>query len=137
VYWVAKREALRRAGKRKAADKAHQQAVKCFNKMCVRGYFKDSYNASCLLWLFGLSWWKDISGVLTDKKGKMSPNRAGRFLRMLQSRESLFETNLEKVKSTKGKTWPEAERFFRDKYSRLKNLLREAIDRNECMWCSL
>jgi hypothetical protein len=45
-----------------------------------RGYYRDSYNNSNLLWLFGLSWWEDVLGVLTGKDGKMSPRNAGRFL---------------------------------------------------------
>jgi hypothetical protein len=42
-------------------------------KMYQRGYFRDSYNSSNLLWPFDLSWWQDVLEVLVGKEGKMSP----------------------------------------------------------------
>jgi hypothetical protein len=40
--WVAKRDALHKAGQQETADKAQQQFSKYFEKMYERGYFRDS-----------------------------------------------------------------------------------------------
>jgi hypothetical protein len=136
-HWVAKRNALHKAGQREAADRAQKWVLKYYGKMHERGYFRDSYNPSNLLWLFDLSWWQDVLEVLVDKDGKMSPRSAKRFLQMLADREPVFETNLKKVKPAKGETRAEVEEYFRDKYERLKASLQQAIDRKESVQCSL
>jgi len=105
--------------------------------MYERGYFRDSYNPSNLLWLFDLSWWRDVSDVLVGKDRKMSPENAECFLRLLEDRESVFQANLKKVKPAKGETRAEVEEYFRDKYERLKAFLRQATDRKESIRCSL
>jgi hypothetical protein len=103
----------------------------------LRPGLRDSYNPSNLLWLFDLSWWRDVLEVLVGKDGKMSPRNAKRFLQMLADREPVFEANLKKVKPAKGETRAEVEEYFRDKYERLKAFLRQAIDRKESVQCSL
>ena len=75
--------------------------------------------------------------VLVGKDGKMGPRNAERFLRMLAEREPVFEANLKKVKPARGEMWAEVEKYFRDKYERLKAFLRQAIDRKESVQCSL
>jgi hypothetical protein len=136
-HWVAKRNALQKAGQQRAADQAHKQVLTYFEKMNERGYFRDSYNSSNLLWLFDLSWWQDVLEVLVDKDGKMSPRNAKRFLQMLADREPVFEAKLKKVKPAKGETRADVEEYFRDKYERLKAFLQQAIDRKESVQCSL
>ena len=89
-HWVAKRKALHKAGQREAADRAQKWVLKYYGKMHERGYFRDSYNPSNLLWLFDLSWWQDVLEVLVDKDGKMSPRNAERFLQMLADREPVI-----------------------------------------------
>jgi hypothetical protein len=86
--------------------------VKYYGKMYERGYFRDSYNGSNLLWLFDLSWWQDVLEVLVDKDGKMSPRKAEHFLQMLAERKPAFEANLKKVKPAKGETRAEVEPQF-------------------------
>jgi hypothetical protein len=75
--------------------------------------------------------------VLVDRDGKMSPENAECFLRLLEDRESVFQANLAKVKPADGETRAEVEQYFRKKYERLKAFLRQAIDRKECVECSL
>ena len=101
---MAKRNALRKAGQLEAADRAQKWVLKYFEKMHERGYFRDSYNPSNLLWLFDLSWWRDVSTVLVGKGGKTSPRNAERFLEVLTDKEPAFEANLKKVKPAKGET---------------------------------
>jgi DNA polymerase II small subunit/DNA polymerase delta subunit B len=78
-----------------------------------------------------------VSEVLVDKDGNTSPRNAGRFLQMLVDREPVFEANLKKVKPAKGETRAEVEKYFRDKYERLKAFLRQTIDSREGIQCSL
>ena len=136
-HWVAKRNALHKAGQRAAADEAQKQVLRYYDKMYQRGYFRDSYNGSNLLWLFDLSWWRDVLEGLVGKDGKMSPENAEHFLRLLGDRESVFQANLAKVKPADGETRAEVEKYFRKKYEHLKTFLRRAIDRKECIQCSL
>jgi len=136
-HWVAKRNTLQKARQQEAADKAHRQVSKYFEKMYERGYFRGSYNSSNLLWLFDLSWWQDVLEVLVDKDRKMSPRNAERLLQMLADREPVFEANLQKVKPAKGETRAEFEKYFRGKYEHLKAFLRQAVDRKENVQCSL
>ena len=134
---MAKRNALHKAGQQEAADEAQKRVLKYYDKMHERGYFRDSYNPSNLLWLFGLSWWQDVLEVLVDQDGKMSPRNARRFLQLLADGEPVFEANLKKVKPAKGETRAEVEKYFRDKYEHLKAFLRQAIDRKESIERSL
>jgi hypothetical protein len=136
-HWVAKRDALHKAGQQEAADRAQKWVLKYYGKMHERGYFRDSYNSSNLLWLFDLSWWQDVLEVLVDEEGKMSPRNAERFLQTLADREPVFETNLKKVKPTKGETRAEVAKYFREKYECLKAFLQQAIDRKKSIQCSL
>ena len=136
-HWVAKRDTLNKAGQQAAADEAQKQVLKYYDKMYQRGYFRDSYNSSNLLWLFELSWWRDVSDVLVGKDGKMSPENAECFLLLLEDRESVFQANLAQVKPADGETRAEVEQYFRKKYEHLKTFLRQAIDRKECVECSL
>ena len=136
-HCVAKRDALHKAGQQVAANEAQKQVVRYYDKMYESGYFRDSYNSSNLLRLFDLSWWLDVLEVLVDQDGKMSPENAERFLRLLEDRESVFQANLAKVKPADGETRAEVEQYFRKKYERLKAFLWQAIDRKECIECSL
>ena len=134
---MAKRDTLHKAGQQEAADEAQKQVLRYYNKMYQRGYFRDSYNGSNLLWLFNLSWWRDVLEVLVGKDGKMSPENAECFLRLLEDREPVFQANLAKVKPADGEAREDVEQYFRKKYERLKAFLRKAIDRKECIQCSL
>jgi len=67
----------------------------------------------------------------------MSPRNASRFLQMLAERDPVFAVNLKKVKPAKGETRAEIEKYFRDKYERLKAFLQQAIDRKDSIQCSL
>ena len=136
-HWVAKRDTLHKAGQQEAANEAQKQVVRYYDKMYQRGYFRDSYNSSNLLWLFELSWWQNVLDALVDQDGKMSPENAKRFLWLLEDRESVFQANLAQVKPAEGETRAEVEQYFRKKHERLKAFLRQAIDRKECIQCSL
>ena len=58
--------------KQKAAQK---KVDRIFNKMYSKGYFRDSYNGTCLLSVLGISYWNDVDKML-DKYGYLSPENA-------------------------------------------------------------
>jgi len=93
-----------------------------------KGYFRDAYNEGSILRKFDLSWWQDISGVLTDKEGVMSPENVVKFRSMLD--DKLFEKNLE-IESV------ESKKYFREGATLLKKYLDETIDRKVGIECSL
>ena len=68
---------------------------------------------------------------------KVSPSKARDFLQMLKERESIFESNLKKVKPTKGETSKDVETYFRKKHRHLRNFLYKAISRKEAIVCSI
>ena len=43
-----------------ARRRAQAQVNALIDEIYAPGYFRDSYSASSLLGLFGLSWWKDV-----------------------------------------------------------------------------
>lgn len=55
---------------------------------CPPHYFRDSYNCSCSLWTLGLSWWRDISGVISID-GIITPERGKTFLVLIEECEVL------------------------------------------------
>ena len=97
-------------------------------------YLSNIHN---LLWLCDLGRWEDRTAGLIDKDWKMSPANAGLFLQMLADSESVLEANLKKVKPAKGGTKAKVDKYFHDKYKRLKAFLQEAIDRKEDIQCSI
>jgi hypothetical protein len=63
------------------ANKFQERVSKYYDLLYSRGYFRDSYNGTCLLNLLGLSWWQDICYVqgkknYITKKGFMPPRNA-------------------------------------------------------------
>ena len=136
-HWVKVRDELRVKGDEAGADIAHKQVDMFYDKMYERGYFRDSYNGSCLLWKFDLSWWDDVDRRLTNWKGKMNCRKTHRFLRLLADREPVFEGNLRHLKVGKGESRDKVARIYRDRYAQLKGFLQEALDRRLAITCSL
>lgn len=127
--WVAVRDALKQAGNTEQADRAQKKVTKYYDKMYAKGYFRDSYNTTNLLWQFGVSWWMDV-GKLLDRKRKLSPENAQKLLDMLRKREGEFKSSLTRVTR-------EEETYFVEKYEEFKAFLREAIRKNESVACSI
>ena len=123
-YWMDKKEAWEKAGKKEAADKAQLQALKYCRRLLDRGYFEDRPGKYCLLPLFGLRWWEDVEEPFADLASRISHCDAERIRQKLKEREPLFEANLKKVEPDRGDTREEAVGFLRDQYRRLKTLLR-------------
>jgi polyhydroxyalkanoate synthesis regulator phasin len=136
--WVRKRgEAVD-----EEAEKVCQEKVTYYyNKMNDEsGYYRDSYNSSNLVNLFGLSYWQDFDQWTT--KGEMSPAQAQELLDELKKREPIFKKNLdERVVEVLAKDTTETEKQLRDyfigKYFQLQRFLKRAIELNSNIDCSL
>jgi hypothetical protein len=133
---VQRRDTLQKAGKTEEAKAAQVKVEAYHDKIYEKGYFRDSYNSSNLLWLFGLGWWEEVMEMLDDI-GEMSPPYVERFLQMLVDREGIFEANLQTLEVWEGWTESGMETYFRKKYKRLKVLLKEATKLNEAIVCSV
>jgi hypothetical protein len=100
-----------------------------YNRMYERGYFRDPYNNWDLLWKFGLSWWDDIIPLL-DEDGCLSVEQVRNVQEMLTEREDIFEQSLVELSKRD-------QRYFRSRYRALRKFLKEALERNLPVDCSL
>ena len=108
---------------------AQKRVEECFDKMYERGYFRDSYNDSDLLWKFDLSWWDDVIPMLNGKS-QLTPEKASALLSILKEKEPLFECALASQQEP-------ARRYFRQKYTVFKEFLNQAIQLGVPIECSL
>ena len=67
-------------------EKAQKLVSKYYDLMYSKGYFRDSYNGTSLMWAIGLSWWKDIPRY-TNKAGNITPTRAKELKKVIQNSE--------------------------------------------------
>lgn len=119
-------KAAKRRDSLKPGSKEYQQAQvkveKAYDKMYERGYFRDPYNDSDLLWKFGLSWWNDVIPLL-DKQGRLLVGPIHNLLAMLKDGENVFELKLATLTA-------EEQQYFRRRYTLLRNFLNDAIEHN-------
>lgn len=137
--WVRKRdEAVDEAAKKTCQEKVTYYYEKMNDSA---GYFRDSYNDSNLLWLFGLDYWEYFSGLL-EKGGIMKPETAQKLLDELKLREPVFNVKLtermEKVTAKdKTETAKSVKDYFIRKYFEFQKFLQTAIDNNYDIDCSI
>jgi hypothetical protein len=48
------------------------------------GYFRDSYNEGCVMWQLGLSWWRDVTPMLNEKR-VLTQSKIRELLAMVES----------------------------------------------------
>lgn len=106
-------------------------------------YFRDSYNATSLLWALGLSWWQDIAAML-DESRNLTPQNAEKLLAMIESRqlpspEALVQTEgFRSAVVDRGKNSPDAWwQMLEKKQQVFAAFLRKAIDTGASIWCSV
>lgn len=122
-------------------EKMAQELVdKYYCLMYGKGYFRDSYNCWCLLWVLDLSWWADIKKLL-DKNGYMSVTGATAL------RYYVIGKDLPKPREIKasGNGWEKATakqikdalKYWEEDREAFVDFLTLAIDRNEPIYCSI
>jgi hypothetical protein len=130
-----------------AKFKAAQKKVsKYYDLMSSKGYFRDSYNNSSLLWRMDLSWWSDV-GELLDEENNLTPAKCHVFLGMLLERPILpikaeelkdhFKYNKITSKTEKQKVVDEWNEYYTKKKKKLIAFLKLAIKLNESIHCSI
>lgn len=63
---VRHRDSLPRDSKEQ--DTAQHEVEKYYELMYSEGYFRDSYNATNVLWTLELSWWRDVTPLLSKDR---------------------------------------------------------------------
>ena len=105
-------------------------------------YFRDSYNATSVLWTLGLSWWRDVLPLL-DANSELSGAALRHFRQLvalatqqLPTAEDLSATGLQ-VEHTGFRTLDGLHRYHIEKRKRLLRFLDFAILHDCGITCSL
>jgi hypothetical protein len=125
----------------KLKAKYQEEVHKYYNRMYARGYFRDSYNATCLFWTLNLSWWEDIP---VDKNGFLQVEDCKKLLETVKARKITavkeFAKHLEvhgavvDNESNSPAIW---RKYFTNKKRQLIRFLQTAINMNSPIRCSL
>ena len=135
--WVAKRDlAIDDTRKKVCQDKVSLY----HDKMYERGYFRDSYNSTSLMWRLGLSWWEDI-GKMLDKDGNLTVEKALELKAIVRAKPLKLVANLKELKdmhcNTEGldpvKEWND---YYIQKKKDFIDFLDEAIRLRQPIYCS-
>jgi hypothetical protein len=110
----------------KQINAAQKEVGKYYDLMFPsRGYFRDSYNGTSVLWRINLSWWQDVQG------GTQTVKSLTNFLKKLKSSkmkpittEELIENGCKVDKSNTSATWS---KYYRNKKRRLVRFIERAI----------
>jgi len=126
-------------------DKAQEQVGEYLRLWNEKGYFRDSYNSSSLFWLLGLSWWKHIVPLLDDEGG-LPITEAQKLIGTISERmhthypESFSDfcsENFPLNAENREKQIQECDEFFKAKAEKLSAMLKQSIELNEPISCSL
>ena len=124
THWVTVRDTATTEAERAHAQ---QRVNRYFDRMYAKGYFRDSYNTTNLLWKFELSWWRDVTPRL-DAEDALDPTQVEWLLATLKDREPVFKANIAEGPNRA---------YFVRKYRALRRFLRAALERGEPIRCSL
>lgn len=134
---VAKRD---RTKSEKQKEKYHKMVKKYYELLYSdNGYFRDSYNGTCLLQTLGLSWWSDIS-PLCNEKGELFENL--KKFRVLVANAEMIEITKEYLKNNncqvdKENTIKAWQKYFVEKRENLLAFIDKAIELGEPIDASL
>jgi hypothetical protein len=111
-----------------------------YDKMYERGYFRDSYNSTSLMWRLGLSWWQDI-GKMVDENNNLTVEKAMELREMVASRplkliESVAELKANHCDTSGADPVKEWNDYYIKKKQNFLDFLDEAIRLREPIYCS-
>lgn len=146
---AALRDRLQNAGDEEGAEQVQTLVSDLYEKMYETGYYRDSYNDSNFFWLLDLSWWQPP--LKYTRQGTWTPAKCKKILKIIDTRmqNGTFQQNFLKKfapdvlqeedpklidAATESEAW---RKFFIGKYEKLTSLLRQAIDLNEPLECSV
>lgn len=136
-----RRDAAKQSGNERLARSIQEKDVEpAYEHLHEKGYFRDSYNASDLLWTMDLSWWTDVGDRL-DEKGILPVKECQWLMDTLYKRFPSVDWG-RWYESQKSDLDPEEElsgwvEFFKGEFEALTALLRQAIDLDEGLRCSI
>ena len=126
-----------------AKQKAQEEVDKYYDLMYARGYFRDSYNATSLFWILGLSWWQDV-GESTDENADLPIEKCQELLERIKAARIPSAKVLGEYMENHhacvddGENSPASWRkYFVNKKKRLVRFIQKAIDLNEPLHCSV
>ncbi len=137
---VRNRDCLPRGSKE--AQAAQAEVERYYELMFSAGYFRDSYNATGVLWRLGLSWWEDVIPLLTQTQ-KLRQDRLRKFRDMVAKAPLNLPTKeeLEAQHAQVGENGEDSleswHRYYREKRDELLAFLDQAIALNTHIRCSL
>ena|SRR5579859_2672101 len=126
----------------KETEAAQREVTKYFDLMYSAGYFRDSYNATSVLWRLGLSWWEDVIPLCTQKH-ELKWDKLRKFRDMVANAELKLPTReeIEKhggiVEDQGRDSLAEWHSYFTEKRANLLAFLDQAIELNTAIRCSL
>lgn len=122
---------------------AQKQVNQCYNAMYNEdaGYFRDSYNASSVLWAIGLSWWGDVGSML-NTRGNLTPQKARELVVLIKSKKMkpITKKYLQKqhAQVDDGENSPVVWRkYYQEKRQKLIDFLNLAIRLRTPVHCSI
>ena len=128
--------------KSKEAQVAQREVTKYYDLMYSEGYFRDSYNATSVLWRLGLSWWADVTPLCT-KNRKLRHDKLRQFRDMVANAKLEFPPK-EEIEKHSGKVDEQGENslaewhnYYAEKRAALLAFLDKAIEANSPVHCSL
>lgn len=104
-----------------------------YDKCYSVGYFRDSYNSTSLFWILGLSWW----GCKLIRGGSMSVANAKKLLDIIQKKTlPILPTDWPGKNHCEGDAegW---NKYFQNKKINFENFLKQAIEANQPIRCSV
>ncbi len=137
---VQRRDRLPRGSQE--ANAAQEEVTKYYDLMFSAGYFRDSYNATGVLWRLGLSWWQDVIPLCTQAH-KLRQDKLRKFRDMVAQAELKLPTKeeLEQAHATVAESGEDSlegwHRYYREKRGQLLAFLDQAIELNTHVTCSL
>ncbi len=140
AHAVRRRDAL--PERSQAQARAQRQVGKYYDLMYSQGYFRDSYNATCVLATLGLSWWADVKPLLTKDRNLEGENLL-KFRAMVASATQRLPTKAElkallaHVADDGTNGLAEWHRYYVEKRAGLLAFLDLAIQRNTGIHCSV
>ena len=128
-------------------DKESKALAKEFEALQETHYFRDSYNASSLFWVLGLSWWQLARNGTIDDNNVMSAINVELLLEhYYEMREdNLSDDAIEKwhaEQMEKGvisdkQTWQEWAEYFREKGERFEQFCKRTLENDGHWECSV
>jgi hypothetical protein len=122
----------------KTAEKEQKSVSFWYSKMYQVGYFRDQYSCWTMLRTVGLSWWNDVTPLLTKKKRVLKGKNLKKFLDMVKTAKQKIPTQRELKKAGASvDDLKEARQYFIDKRNQLVAFLQQAVDNKYDIECSL